>query len=321
MTAKASAHIISLLKSLDKNIHTKILVVDKVFFYRNYIAGLLTIHKYDVLTAPSGKRALDLLEKHPDIKLVVTESNLPNMDGLTLIHKIRENHKKDSLAIIGISSEENQLTAARFIKYGANDFIIKKFFTPEEFYSRVTQTIKNLERINTIKKSSLKDFLTGLYNRRYLFEFGQKLFASAIRKQITITCAMIDIDHFKKINDSYGHDVGDFALQHVSSILQKKMRATDIVTRFGGEEFCILAVNMDPKDVLKVFNSLCRDIENSPIDIGNKQTITVTVSIGVSVGLKTTLEDTIKAADKLLYKAKKSGRNKVVITGKAPGPQ
>jgi len=307
-------YIISMLNRIRKNAGIKVLAVDDSMLFRKILTDLLKIHRYNVLIACNGVEALEVLEKHPDVKLVITDFSMPEMDGFTLTRKIRERYNKNQLAIIGISSEGKNLLAARFIKSGANDFIIKQSFLTEEFYSRVTQNIENLEHIQMLKDASVKDFLTGLYNRRYFFDVGQKLFANAARKNLTLGCAMVDIDHFKKVNDIYGHEAGDLALCHVSSILKNRMRESDIVARVGGEEFCILAVNINAENPGELFEELRRKVAEYPIDIGG-QSIKVAVSIGVATELASSLDDMVCHADKLLYKAKNSGRNQVIISG------
>ena len=306
-------YLIATLKRLEKNPDIKILVVDDSPLFRKTISDLLQNHNYTVLAAGNGKEALEVINEHPDIKMVITDFNMPEMDGFALTQKIRERYSSDELIIIGISSERDTYMPARFLKYGANDFIVKQSFLTEEFYCRVTQHLDSLERLQAVKEASMKDFLTGLYNRRYFFDFGQKLFASAKRDNLTLACAMIDIDFFKKVNDTYGHKAGDLVLQHVASTLKSRMRGTDIIARLGGEEFCILAVNLKENDAKKVFEELRQAIEKSSIQIDEDQTINVTISTGVVTELTDNLEDMVNRADALLYEAKNSGRNKVIV--------
>jgi diguanylate cyclase (GGDEF)-like protein len=302
-----------MLSRLKKNADIKIILAMETGSFRVNIKNLLNIHQYNVFTANDSREALELLSIHPDTKLVITEFNVLVMDGFNLTKKIRENYKKDDLAVIGILLEAEKPSAARFLKNGANDFIIKESFLTEEFYSRITQNIENIERINMIKEASIKDFLTGLYNRRYFFDSGKIIFANAVRGNFSIVCAMIDIDYFKKVNDTCGHEAGDKVLKHISSIINGRMRKSDIITRFGGEEFCVLAINMEPGNVKEIFEGLCKKIENSPIDITGKNEIKITVSIGVTLKMTGDLEGMVRAADALLYKAKKEGRNRVEI--------
>ena len=307
-------YILNLLKRIERNSKIKVLVVDDTSFFRKVIGELLMIHRYRVLTAENGEKALNILEQHPDIKLVITDYNMPVMDGFSLTHAIREKFKREDLAIIGISSEGEQIMGARFIKHGANDFIIKQSFLTEEFYGRVNQCIENIENIEKVREASIKDFLTGLHNRRYFFDTGAKLFANAKRKNITLACGMLDIDYFKKVNDTYGHDVGDLALVAVSDILKNRLRETDIVARLGGEEFCILTVNADPSSLADLFEQLRQSVETTPVKINdNGSRINITVSIGVATQVADDLDAMLKIADEQLYAAKQAGRNRVML--------
>ena len=306
-------YIISLIRRIHKNKTIKVLVVDDTKFYRKVIYELLEIHQYTVLQARNGVEAMQVLKSNPDIAMVLTDYNMPNMDGFELTKTIRSKYRRDEMSIIGLSDQANSFLSAQFIKYGANDFINKPFLN-EEFYCRVSQAIEAIEHVNQIKDLSNKDFLTGLYNRRYFFEAGGNLFASAQRKHITISVALLDIDFFKKINDTSGHDAGDLVLQHLSALLQKRFRDTDIVARIGGEEFCILLVNEKREYTYEIFDTLRNAIEASETVVDGKR-IQFTISIGVCTNIADSLEEMIKQADLLLYQAKESGRNKVMIDG------
>ncbi|MCK5192445.1 MAG: diguanylate cyclase, partial [Desulfobulbaceae bacterium] len=222
-------------------------------------------------------------------------------------------HSREEMVVIGMSSKGEQIISARFIKNGANDFFVKQLTTTEEFYSRIAQHVEHLEYVRLIKESAIKDFLTGLYNRRYFYDAGGGLYANAKRDNVSLVCAMLDIDFFKKVNDTYGHDAGDEVLKHIASSIQKRMRKTDIVARLGGEEFCILAVNMQDEAVDMIFDGLRQAIASSPVTINNgEDTIHVTLSIGVTTVLDESLDEMVKKADTLLYEAKEGGRNRIV---------
>ena len=310
-------YIVAAVKRLDTNQDSLILIVDDSKFFRTQIAELLYLQKFKVITVKNGHDAIEILFKYPEIKLVITDYNMPEMDGCQLCQKIRVDFPPDRLAIIGISSNEDNRIGAHFIKSGANDFIVKQSFIVEEFYSRVNQCIESIDLYKQIREASIRDFLTGLYNRRYFFDSGETLFTSFRREQIHLVCAMVDIDLFKKVNDTYGHDVGDLVIQQVATLLQDRMRSTDIVARFGGEEFCILAVNMNPAEIDKVFNDLRMCIEKTPVLFDNKtKQLYVTVSIGICTEKAESLEQMTKVADNFLYTAKESGRNCIRISGK-----
>ena len=277
--------------------------------FRTRVADLLTVHQYKVFQAGDGIQALKILNENPDIKMVITDYNMPNMDGFQLIKEIRGKFSKEDISIIGMSGDN--LLSAKFIKLSANDFFSKDFFT-EEFYCRVTQNIEAIEHIKEIKEASNRDYLTNIYNRRYFYDVGQKLFENSKRNNLTITVAMIDIDFFKKVNDQYGHDAGDLVLKNVANIMQGRFRASDIVARIGGEEFCVLACNMGTENVQGIFEQLRKKVEESEI-ISGKNIIKVTISTGICGNSMNTLDDMVKYADKLLYKAKEGGRNRVEV--------
>ncbi len=304
-------YLISLIRNIFRNKKIKVLVVDDSKFSRKQICDLLTVHRYNLFEASDGIQALKIIEKNPDIKMVITDYSMPNMDGFKLTNKIRLRHSKDELAIIGISALGGNILSAKFIKNGANDFISKPFLT-EELYCRISQNIDIIEQFDIIKKLSNRDYLTGLCNRRYFFETGDKYYENMDKQQMSVTIAMIDIDDFKRINDTFGHEAGDKVITNVAHALRDNFRKTDIVSRFGGEEFCVLAKNMDQYYANKVFNQVRKTIENSEVDIDGKK-ITVTVSIGVCSELMESLEAMIKQADLCLYKAKQEGKNMVVI--------
>ncbi|PHR27031.1 MAG: diguanylate cyclase response regulator [Desulfotalea sp.] len=310
-------YIVAAMRRVATNQHSCILIVDDSKFFRTQIAELLYVQKFSVISARNGPEALETLFNYPGIKLVITDFNMPEMDGCQLCRKIRVDFPPETLAIIGMSSEEDKSIGARFIKSGANDFIVKQSFLVEEFYCRVNRCIESIDLYKQIKDVSIKDFLTGLYNRRYFFDSGGTLLARARREQIPLVCAMVDIDWFKRVNDTYGHDVGDLVIQQVGTFLQERMSSSDIVARFGGEEYCILAVNMSLDDVDKLFNDLRMSIAKTPVFFDNKtKKLHVTVSIGICTDKNATLDEMIKIADNFLYMAKDDGRNCIKMSGK-----
>jgi len=176
--------------------------------------------------------------------------------------------------------------------------------------SRVNARLDYMDSLRIIQEQANRDYLTKLYNRRYLYEMGNALFSSAKRNNIQIMIAMVDIDFFKRINDTYGHDIGDIAIVSVAETISKSFRSSDIVARMGGEEFCIVAVNNDAP--LETMNRLRLHIEGLAIPLDEKESIHLTVSIGITTTLPDTLDEMINRSDEALYKAKQSGRNQVI---------
>jgi diguanylate cyclase (GGDEF)-like protein len=245
---------------------------------------------------------------HPDIKLVITDYNMQEMDSFELIQQLRIRHPKDQLAIIGLSSSEEARLSAQLLKSGANDFIGKPF-SYEELLCRVNQNLDYLDHIQDIRDAANRDYLTKLHNRRYFFNEGKLLHQKALFQETPLSLAMIDIDHFKKINDRYGHEAGDTALKHMADLLRGEL-SDDLVTRFGGEEFCILSTT-DSANTYKRFDEFRRKVADSLVHEDNYQ-FRFSVSIGVSSVQDEKLDASIHATDPNLYRVKERGRNQVI---------
>lgn len=313
----SAASVELLLEVLDriyKNLSHTVLVVDDSRSMREGVARLLRTQLFNVLTAESGLDALNILKQTPDIKLIVTDYSMPQMTGIELIEEIRKNHCKSELAIIGMSAAEDPLLSARLIKSGANDFVSKPFQV-EEFQCRVGHAIEMLENIEIIRDLSFKDPLTRLFNRRYFFENVDRFTEQARENRQQISVAMLDIDFFKQVNDTFGHEGGDVVLERVSDLMRSAFSESAITCRFGGEEFCILMAHTTDEDVLNRFDQFREAIEDEEIPFEDS-VIRVTISIGLC-SEPDSIESMLKLADSRLYAAKESGRNRVV--GKPPG--
>jgi diguanylate cyclase (GGDEF)-like protein len=304
-------YVCGLVKRIYKNKYTSIMVVDESATMRRHVRRLLEVHDYSVLEASDGEKALELLSNAPSVRLIVTEYHMPGIDGLEFTRAIRREHRREDLAIIGVSASNEALLSSRFLKVGANDYLGKPFAS-EEFYCRITQSLETLELVRKLKEASIRDSLTGLYNRRYFFDAGKKFHSCALRDSLTLAVAMIDIDFFKKVNDTHGHKAGDEVLKHVADGLAGRFRGSDIVARYGGEEFCVLAVNMSREAAQTVFDDLRNSIERSRTKTASA-TIAVTVSIGVCCAPHKSLEEMLATADAMLYQCKRSGRNRVML--------
>lgn len=293
-----------------RNMQCTVLIVDSNAAYRTDLKNILLTQRLHVVEADSAATALLEMEKRGNISVVVTAYEMPEMDGVDLCMKLRSSFPSTKLAIIGITGSTNDFAGVRFFKAGADDIIHKPFLV-EEFVSRINARLDYLDSLRTIQEQANRDYLTKLYNRRYLFETGNVLFSSAKRGHIQIMTAMLDIDFFKRINDTYGHDIGDKAIVSVANAITRHFRSTDIVARMGGEEFCVIAVNNT--SAAETLNRLRLYIEGMAIPLDDDQSINLTVSIGICTTLSGTLEEMINRSDEALYKAKQNGRNQVVL--------
>ena len=306
-------HVTYIVGRIYENHEVKVLVVDDSPSFRMYLVELLKSYQYQTFQAVDGLDALEVLAENPDIALILTDYNMPRMNGQELVQAVRKDHRREDLAIIGLSDASRSDLSALMLKSGANDFLSKPFQI-EEFYCRVTQNTNMIGYVRQVKEGATKDFLTKVYNRRHLFDVGTSLYANAKRGNLNIAVGLVDADFFKKINDTYGHDVGDTALQAIATALQSTLRTSDIVARFGGEEFVCLVALKEAEDSGIVFERVRQSIEDIELAVGD-QKIALTVSIGVTNILGESLDDMIKVADTAVYKAKESGRNRVEVTG------
>ncbi|SFV61757.1 Putative two-component response regulator [hydrothermal vent metagenome] len=305
-------YIINTITRLQKNQNHTVLVVDDSMVFRKQMQNLLDNMFFKVISVAHGEEALNILNTHNDINLVLTDYHMPVMDGLELTYEIRKEHTKNELAILAVSSNKDNEVNAIFLKTGANDFITKPF-SKEEFSCRINNTIEALENIQIVTNHANRDYLTGLYNRRFFFKTMSEYQDEIGEDGEKFAVAMIDIDHFKKINDTYGHDVGDKIIIALSEILRSSTSHRDIVARFGGEEFCMVLKNINRYSALDIFERIRQEVEAFSFAVNKTQFIKFSISIGAVIHSEETLEETINNSDMMLYKAKNSGRNKVVF--------
>ena len=224
---------------------------------------------------------------------------------------LRELYKKDQLSIVILGQNGNPERASEFIKFGANEYITKPV-CEVEFISRVNSNLDLIDSFKHTESLANRDYLSGAFNRRFLFDSGTNIIKKALRRGEDLAVAMLDIDHFKNINDSFGHDIGDIAIKKTVKILNKCLRTSDLMVRYGGEEFCIVLEHISYEDTITLFERIRNTFENNIIKIDEKKVV-FTVSIGICYGLEKDLETMIKKSDDSLYFAKDNGRNQVAI--------
>lgn len=302
-------YLVSLVLRIRSNHGIGILIVDDSRAARLHLRRLLEMHQFQVIEAENGEKALQKFREYKNIKLVLTDYHMPGMDGFELVKEIRKNHSMEQVAIIGISAYGCHKLSTKFIKYGANDFITKPFIS-EHLLCRINQNITVIEKFDFIRSLSYTDYLTKLKNRQYLFEAGNLLLENACRANIPVALAMVDIDFFKNINDEYGHIAGDLALSNLAEVLKGFFRKSDIIVRYGGEEFCIILFNVLPEKSVELFEKLRLKIEEKRLKVLDKK-LSMSVSIGICCESNLNLSGMINDADTKLYYAKDNGRNQV----------
>ncbi|MDP7592888.1 MAG: diguanylate cyclase [Litorilituus sp.] len=294
------------------NENNAILVVDDSSSARNHIVELLKRRNFTVFVANNGVQALERIQQYKNIKMVITDLEMPEMNGIELTNELRKNYTREQLAIIGISGAENGIHSARFIKNGADDFL-RKPFCPEEFYCRITQNIESLNNIAQIQHAANTDYLTELSNRRAFFRHANQRIVEYSKRKVPYCLAMLDIDYFKKVNDEYGHDVGDQVLK-ILALYMRKHFSSGLTARLGGEEFAVLLHGLDSDQLYNKLDDFRREIGVSSIPAGGNQ-LSFTLSIGVVFDSTEELSKQMSEADSALYIAKEQGRNQIVISG------
>lgn len=305
-------YIFHMIDRLKNNKQYKVMVVEDVMQTRNDVKKILQNLQFQVFTAAHGEEAMNYFTDNPDIKLVVSDYGMPVKDGLAVLKELREQKDKNELGVIMMTSSNENVSGAVFLKNGANDFIAKPFLK-EELICRVNNTIENMENINKIANFANKDFLTGLFNRRYFYDDMQEYLASLEENPMPYAVAVIDVDELKNINDKYGQDSGDKILKLLAKKLIDDTKSSDIAARFGGGEFCVLLKNVSQEDAVKFFVGLRAAIAANPINIKN-ESVKISVSIGVTFGKSDyNVDEILELADEALYRAKENGKNRVEL--------
>jgi two-component system, cell cycle response regulator len=293
-------------------------VVDDDNAIRRLLRLFLTRAGYSTFECMTGEEARARLASEP-WDIAILDRKLPDMDGLALCRELKGMPEYRARYIVMLTGEAEQEDKVEGLDLGADDYITKPFQYPELLArvragKRIVDLQKELMETNRrLELLSITDGLTKLNNHRYFQDELARAFEESERYERPLSLAMIDIDFFKKVNDTYGHAVGDEVLKAVAGLYKSSVRSTDLVARYGGEEFAIMMPETELKDAITFADQIRALIESSPIDT-QAGPLKITISIGVASVPLTRIhssKDLIVAADKALYRAKKSGRNQV----------
>ncbi|MCP4756701.1 MAG: diguanylate cyclase [Proteobacteria bacterium] len=279
----------------------KILIIDDEFTFRKTIERHLVKEGYEVAEAEDGKSGLDMVARFsPDV--ILLDVMMPVLDGFEVCQTLRDDFKHRDVFIIILSAKTESEDKVYGLDLGADDYIVKPV-DPPELLARIRAGLRTLEA----KRAAFIDPLTRLYNRYYFNGFVSQEIARCHRSDTGLSMLLLDIDHFKNINDTYGHSVGDEVLIELAGVLKENSRKTDVCVRWGGEEFILLLMATN-RDGAAVFAEKTRSlIEKHRFPEVDR----VTVSVGFAT-LRTNDRDLFDRVDKALYQAKNTGRNKVV---------
>ena len=287
---------------------TNVLVVDDEEIICTLFAAMLGHYgRYHVVTTTDGRQVIDILRREP-FDVMLLDMSMPAISGLEVLRQVTQAFEE--LPVIIVTGHGSIEIAVESMQAGAADFVTKP--VPAAVLHLRIQ--KALEHARTRRLAST-DGLTGVYNQRTFQERLSQEIARADRYSRPLSVLMIDVDHFKVYNDTYGHPQGDIVLQDLARLLQEMSRTSDTVARCGGEEFAIILPETDRVGAQKIGQRLCEQVERSPFPgqelmPGGTLTISIGVATYASAGSKEAL---LQAADTALYTAKREGRNRVCV--------
>ncbi|HEY0009680.1 MAG TPA: diguanylate cyclase [Tepidisphaeraceae bacterium] len=242
--------------------------------------------------------------------LILLDVDMPDMNGFELCRRIKSDSSLTGTPIIFLTGAGSPEERVRGLNLGAVDYIVKPFH-PGEFQARVRAALRTKSLLDLLRERAKIDGLTALGNRAHFDERFAAELSIHHRRLSPISCVMLDVDHFKEVNDRWGHLAGDDVLRHIAQLLLNGTRAEDVVARYGGEEFVILAPGVDVSGAHVLAERLRHIIENSTVQRHNGS-VRVTCSFGVAQVMPTLEANLVECADAALYAAKTSGRNRVM---------
>lgn len=296
----------------------KVVVVDDDRAIRRLVMLFLQRQGYQTAECATGKEAREQLWDEP-WDLAILDRRLPDLDGLQLCREIKTQYEFRNRYVIVLTGEDDHEDKLEGFELGADDYVTKPF-QPAELVARIRAARRIvdlqkelLEKNERLARLSITDGLTQLFNHRHFQETLSKEFEEAKRYDTPLSFALVDIDFFKKVNDTYGHAAGDEVLKEVARRFSDSVRSSDMVARYGGEEFAVLMPQTELEDAIQ-FAEKIRSVVEATVVETEEADISVTVSIGVSSNSKTHFSSTLEmvdSADKALYRSKEGGRNQV----------
>lgn len=294
------------------------LVADDDAASRILLQKVLTKWGYDVTTAATGEEAWKILTGDNPPDLAVLDWMMPELDGVEVCRRMRALDLPSPPYLILLTSRGDKQDIATGLEAGAADYI-QKPFDHDELRARLLVgrrfaelNRKLLDTQQELRRQALTDPLTHIHNRRSILMRLREEIARAPRQGLPLSIGTLDVDHFKAVNDTYGHAAGDLVLQTVANRALKALRAYDALGRIGGEEFLVVMPGVGPRDAEIVLERLRRTVRATPVMVQSKE-LRVTVSIGGAVSMGESMDELLGRADEALYRAKSSGRDRVVM--------
>jgi two-component system cell cycle response regulator len=300
----------------------RILVVDNrpalVERVRTSVAG-----KHEVFSVPDPQTVASFIETNPsNYELLVISLDGEQFDGLRLCSQLKSLEATRQTPILVVVAPDDEQRLMRALDMGVNDYLIRPV-DRQELLARINTQVRRARYAEQLRLSvqasiemAVTDSLTGLYNRRYMETHLVHLVEHAVNRGKPLSCLAVDVDYFKPVNDSHGHDVGDRVLQELAARIRDNIRSVDMACRVGGEEFTIILPNTEQTVAHHVAERIRKAVANKPFNVGSPAgPLNITVSVGLSSleGPDDKMEDFLRRADQGLYRAKRDGRNRVIL--------
>ena len=300
----------------------KILAAEDNPVFQTMLRGMLTKWGYEVIIARDGNEALRALEAEDAPRLALLDWMMPGMDGVDVCRRVRSMGREPYVYILLLTARTDSEDLVTGIDAGADDYLTKPFNAPElRARLRAGQRILDLqeellEAREALRQQATHDSLTGLLNRRAILGVVEIELERATRENLPLALLMLDIDHFKQVNDRFGHQAGDLVLHEAAERMKSSVRVYDSVGRYGGEEFLIVLPGCTPEGGTAQAERLRQAFAGQPFSVG-RAALPVTCSIGVSCrpgAPSVTIDTLVHDADTCLYAAKEQGRNRIVCS-------
>jgi len=308
------------LDSVDENAPGQILVATNGLWDHEKTVAMLREQGHRVETADTDADALAMAAAN-DCELVILSDSDREADALRLCSQLRSHAETRHVPILLIVPDGAEPRLAKGLELGINDYLVRPV-DRDELIARTRTQIRRKRYEERLRENfaasvnaAVTDALTGMYNRRYLESHFQRLSRRRQDREKPFSLMVLDVDRFKAVNDTWGHDVGDEVLQEIAKRIQSNLRGFDTAVRYGGEEFVVLLPDTPVAAAVTAAERLCRRIAASPVPVSaTPDGLPVTISVGVASATETLdLDDLVKRADEAMYQAKREGRNRVVI--------
>jgi diguanylate cyclase (GGDEF)-like protein len=294
----------------------KILAAEDNLIFQSLLRNLLTKWGYDVISAGDGTEAWQILQSEDAPRLAILDWMMPGMDGVEVCRRLRASGREPYIYVLLLTARTESADLVEAMEAGADDYVRKPLNSMElRARLRAGRRIVELQEELLMAREALRqqathDGLTGLLNRSSVMEILHKELARAQRDHSPLSLLLVDLDHFKQINDEHGHLVGDAVLREASARMKSAIRRYDAIGRYGGEEFLVVLPGCDAAGGTAQAERLRLALAARPFSI-NGEAISVTCSIGCTLHKDSSADSLIREADEALYRAKQRGRNRV----------